>query len=195
MTKVYVLCPVKRKSERECIRVEAAPPLFEHPTRGFPSRSSRSDPRRNLFLQPQPPGFSFGAAKYQRRHYEETVRHLLSMPTGRRKAEAERYIRLFQQDNPRFREDFFRAALQGQRRERSDSPQYERRHFIDRVRMLAERGASDREIEAEIARFQQASPGFKPERFRRAFAKQRSRSFGSPMGRRHRGWRGKKRRR
>lgn len=180
MTKTYVLCPVKRKSERECIRVEAAPPLFEHPLRAFPSRSSRSDPRRNLFSQPQPKGFSFGAAKYQRRHYEETVRHLLAMPPKRREAEAERYIEIFQQDNPRFRPDFFRAALKGERRERSHEPRwggkpiYAQRHFVDRVRMLVERGASDREIEAEISRFQQINPRFKPERFRRAIERGRS---------------------
>ncbi len=117
-------------------------------------------------------GFGGIGAIYQRRHYEDAVRRLTESNAGEK--EIQRYIDRFSSDNPRFREDFFRAALEGKRRPRSRMPRrtlYQRRHYEDAAKLLAESGASGSRIEREIREFQQQNPSFKPSRFRAAIAR------------------------
>lgn len=59
------------------------------------------------------------SSRYQRRHYEQAVRDILAAPTAKQEAMITKAIALFAADNPRFRSDFFRAALTGQRRDKS----------------------------------------------------------------------------
>lgn len=55
--------------------------------------------------------------KYQRRHYETIAAGLKAKNAP--SSEVEEWIRKFQADNPRFRADYFTAAVRGERSNRS----------------------------------------------------------------------------
>ena len=48
--------------------------------------------------------------KYTRRHFQDIASLIREVPKTRRKAECEKYCRLFKKDNPRFDEAKFKKA-------------------------------------------------------------------------------------